>query len=151
MCYEPKMVTFPGIIAAFFRANYIGKQALVLENLALRQQLGVYLRKQKQPRLKVSDRFFLVLLSKVWDGWRSSLVIVKPDTVIGWHRQGFRLYWRWRSRTKKVGRPRIPRRHIEFIKRIGCGSFEGAHFTPFSGQSPSANRARWLRLSSCST
>jgi putative transposase len=55
---------------------------------------------------------------KCSNGWKSSLVIVKPDTVINWHRQGFRLYWRWRLRTKKVGRPRIPRRHIEFIKRI---------------------------------
>jgi putative transposase len=112
------MVTFLSIIAAFFRAIFIGKQALILENLALRQQLGVYLRKTKRPKLRTSDRFFWVFLSQIWEGWKSSLVIVKPDTVIGWHRQGFRLYWRWRSRTKKIGRPRIPRKHIEFIKRI---------------------------------
>jgi putative transposase len=112
------MVKFLSIIGAFFWSIFIGKQELVLENLALRQQLGVYLRKTKRPKLKTSDRIFWVLLSKICDGWKSSLVLVKPDTVIAWHRQGFRLYWRWRSRTKKVGTPRIARKHIEFIKRI---------------------------------
>jgi hypothetical protein len=83
------MVTFLGIIAAFLRDIIIGKKALVLENLALRQQLGVYLRKEKRPpRLKPWERVFGVFLSHVWDGWKSSLVIAKPDTVIGWHRQG---------------------------------------------------------------
>ena len=111
------MVTFLSIIATVLRAVLRGKQALVLENLALRQQLGVYLRKEKRPpRLKPRDRIFWVFLSHIWDGWKSTLVIAKPDTVIGWHRQGFRLYWRWRSRTNKIGRPRIPRKHIEFIK-----------------------------------
>ncbi|MBN1654042.1 MAG: helix-turn-helix domain-containing protein [Deltaproteobacteria bacterium] len=113
------MVTFLSIIAAVLRAVLRGKQALVLENLALRQQLGVYLRKEKRPpRLKDRDRIFWVLLLKIWDGWKSSLVIAKPDTVIGWHRQGFKLFWCWRSRTNKVGRPRIARKHIESIKRI---------------------------------
>ena len=113
------MVTILSIIAATLRAVLRGEQALVLENLALRQQLGVYLRKEKRPpRLKPRDRIFWVFLSHIWDGWKSTLVIAKPDTVIGWHRQGFRLYWRWRSRTNKIGRPRIPRKHIEFIQRI---------------------------------
>jgi len=113
------MVTFLSVIVAVFRAIFMGKQALVLENLALRQQLGVYLRKGKRPpRLKPLDRVFWVFLSRFWDGWKSTLVIAKPDIVIGWHRQGFKLYWRWRSRTNNVGRPRIPSKRIEFIKRI---------------------------------
>ncbi|MBN1652623.1 MAG: hypothetical protein JXA30_02485 [Deltaproteobacteria bacterium] len=83
------MVTFLSVIVAVFRAVFMGKQALVLENLALRQQLGVYLRKEKRPpRLKPWERVFWVFLSQISDGWKSTLVIVKPDTVIGWHRQG---------------------------------------------------------------
>jgi len=89
------MVTFLSIFAAIIMAIFKGKQTLIVENLALRQQFGVYLRKGKRPpRLKPLDRVFWVFLSKIWDGWKSSLVIVKPDTVIVWHRQGFRLYWR---------------------------------------------------------
>jgi hypothetical protein len=59
---------------------------------------------------------FWVAFSKVWRDWRSPLVLVKPATVIAWHRRGFRRYWRWRSR--KSGRPRIPAEHIALIRRI---------------------------------
>ena len=76
---------------------------LAWENLALRQQLAVATRSYKRPRLRSRDRLFWVLLSRRWKGWRSALVIVKPDTVVGWHRKGFKLYWRWRSR-KRTGR-----------------------------------------------
>jgi len=58
-----------------------------------------------------------VWLSRHWPRWKSALVIVKPDTVLRWHRDGYRRYWRWRSKGKP-GRPRIPRRHIAFIRRI---------------------------------
>ena len=55
-------------------------------------------------------------LSKVWANWRSALVIVKPDTVVRWHRQGFRLYWRWKSR--RAGRPRVERELRDLIRRM---------------------------------
>jgi putative transposase len=71
---------------------------------------------QKRPRLKPQERVFWVALSRVWQSWRSPLVMVKPATVIAWHRRGFRRYWRWRSR--KPGRPRIPDEHIAFIRRM---------------------------------
>ena len=77
---------------------------LVLENLALRQQLAVLQRSVKRPRLRRRDRAFWVLLSRVWANWRSALMIVKPDTVVGWHRKGFKLYWRWKSRKRSPGR-----------------------------------------------
>jgi hypothetical protein len=96
----------------------MGKQALLLENLALRQQLAAYRRTSESARLRPSDRVFWVGLSKLWDGWPSALVIVKPETVIRWHRKGFQLFWRRKSRSSKVGRPRIPRSHIAFIKRM---------------------------------
>ena len=79
---------------------------IAAENLALRQQLGVLRRSAKRARLRQRDRVFWVWLSRLWADWQSSLVIVKPTTVIRWHRQGFRLYWGWRSR-KRPGRPKI--------------------------------------------
>ena len=92
------------------RATLVSRGSLALENLALRQQLATYTRTQKRPRLMPGDRAFWVALSRVWQGWRSPLALVKPATVIDWHRRGFRRYWRWRSR--KPGRPRRPRRHF---------------------------------------
>jgi len=125
ICYGFQMRTIIRTLSAFIRAIFIYKQALTLENLALRQQLVINLRKEKRAsRLKPQDRIFWAYLSHIWDGWKSSLVLVKPDTVIGWHRQGFRLYKRWQSRKKKAGRTRIPRMHIEYIKRI-CRENQG--------------------------
>lgn len=101
-----------------FRAACLSRASLALENLALRQQLAIYQRDQKHPRLQASDRVFWVLLRRLWSGWERSILVVKPETVIAWHRQGFRLFWRRRSRGRRVGRPRIPREHRAFIRRI---------------------------------
>ena len=67
-----------------------GHQAVVLENLALRQQLSIYKRKQKRPRLVGRDRWFWIALSVVWKEWRRALCIVHPDTVVRWQRERFR-------------------------------------------------------------
>ena len=80
---------------------------LALENMALRQQVAVLKVKRSQPRIRVSDRILWVLLRRIWPKWRDTLVIVKPETVIRWHRQGFRRYWRWKSRTERGGRPTV--------------------------------------------
>ena len=84
-------------------------QALVLENLALRQQLAVYKRHSKRPRLRRSDRMFWIVLAGLWKGWRRALVQVHPDTVVRWQRQRFRRYWAQLSckPRRKVGRPSI--------------------------------------------
>jgi hypothetical protein len=74
------------------------RAALAAENLALRQQIAVLTRSAKRPRLRRRDRIFWVWLSRLWPGWRSSLLVVQPETVLRWHRQGFRLYWGWKSR-----------------------------------------------------
>jgi transposase InsO family protein len=103
------------------RALVIPKGALAAENLALRQQLAVYNQSIKRPRLRPRDRVFWVWLSEFWSDWRSALVIVKPETVIHWHRQRFRLYWRWKSRRGRPGRPIIdqaPRYQIRDRDRI---------------------------------
>jgi putative transposase len=82
--------------------------ALQLEVLALRHRLQV-LQRARPPRLRLTpaDRLLWVWLLRVWTDWRTALVIVKPETVITWHRRGFRLFWGWKSR-RRIGRPTVP-------------------------------------------
>jgi putative transposase len=101
-----------------FRVLLAGRAALVAENVALRHQLAVLRRSVKRPRLRRQDRILWAWLSRIWTDWRSSLVIVKPDTVVSWHRQGFRLYWRWKSRHRGDGRPAVPRRVRDLIRHM---------------------------------
>ena len=91
---------------------------LAVENLALRQQLGVLNRSVKRPKLRRWDRVFWVWLSRLWTGWRSTLIIVKPETVIRWHRRGFRLNWCWKSKPRKPGRPAIEPEVRALIRRM---------------------------------
>src|SRR5512134_2436510 len=78
---------------------------LRFEHLALRHQLGVLRRSSpKRLQLTASDRLFWVWLTRVWTDWRSVLMIVQPETVVAWHRKGFRLFWRWKIRHGKPGR-----------------------------------------------
>ena len=79
------------------------RQALVLENLALRQQLAVLNRSAKKPPLTPSDRMFWVMLSRIWRRWAKTLLIVQPATVVRWHREGFRCYWAWKSKVQRPG------------------------------------------------
>ena len=102
----------------FFRAVLFGSAAIALENLALRHQLLVLQRSVVRPRLSRWDRVVWVWLSRVWASWRSSLIIVQPATVLAWHRRGFRLYWRWKSKSKRVGRPRVDAEIRELIRRM---------------------------------
>jgi hypothetical protein len=69
-----------------------------IEILALRHQLALLQRQKKRVSFRAADRLLWVLLSRIWKQWRSALVVVKPETVIAWHRKGFRFYWRWMSR-----------------------------------------------------
>ena len=80
------MRTYLGLLATALRAAVRSKHELVLENLALRQQLAVLTRQRSRARTKPADRLFWSWLSKYWDGWRSPLVIVQPETVVRWHR-----------------------------------------------------------------
>lgn len=95
------------------------KARLIAENLCLRQQLVVLKRRQKRPSLRDRDRRFWVLASRCFTGWRDALLIVQPETVLRWHRKGWKTYWRWRSRRQKgCGRRRIPRELRELIRRM---------------------------------
>jgi hypothetical protein len=103
-------------IVGALRTSLRPRASLVAENLALRQQLAVLRRKTKRPQLRPADRAFWVVLSRVWSRWAEALTIVKPDTVIGWHRRGFVRFWAWKSR--RIGRPAIKLDVIEFILRM---------------------------------
>src|SRR6266705_3219626 len=84
-----------------------GQKQVALENAAMRQQLGVFKRNVKRPRLSVWDRLFWSGLMTIWKDWRSALVIVRPETVIGWQRRRLKRYW-WRlSQRKGPGRPTV--------------------------------------------
>ena len=90
------------------RTSAHSRAALQLEILALRHQLQVLqcARPRRLP-LATSDRCIWVMLSRLWTGWRTALVIVKPETVIAWHRRSFRLWWNLKSR-RRIGRPTVP-------------------------------------------
>ena len=101
------MQTIILILVAFVREIVLSRATLQLENIALRQQVAILTRERPRPWLRPLDRVFWVFLSRLWPRWKDALVIVTPETVIGWHRQGFRLFWKWKSCHGKPGRPRI--------------------------------------------
>ncbi|MGH9554110.1 MAG: hypothetical protein ACRD3W_32330 [Terriglobales bacterium] len=92
---------------AYVSAFVISRHNLALEAVACRQQLAVYKRKQPHPKLRRSDRLFWVVVRQMWANWSDTLILVKPDTVVASHRAGYKLFWRWRSRPQRVGRPKV--------------------------------------------
>lgn len=100
-------------VLALFRSRQ--EQAIV--ELALRQQLAVYVHRHSRPRLSPLDRVFWVALSRLWPRWRSAVVLVRPETVIRWHREGFRRYWRSIS-SPGPGRPPISEETKTLIIRM---------------------------------
>ncbi len=89
------------IILRTLRSSIRNERELALENLALRQQLATLKFRGPRPQLTDSDRLFWVVLSRIGSSWQDSLHIVQPETVLRWHRQGFRYYWRWKSRYRE--------------------------------------------------
>jgi len=99
------------------------RAALHLEIIALRQQLAVFHQgNSKRPHLRPVDRIFWAFLSKLWPGWMNPLIIVKPDTVVGWSRKGFRLFWTWKSRRGRTGRPTVPKDIRDLIRKISLSN-----------------------------
>jgi putative transposase len=88
-----------GLVLNAFRSRH----DLMLENLALRQQLLALHAKRPGRRLSTPHKLFWVILRRLWSGWKTPLVLVTPRTVVEWHRAGFRLYWKWISRARQVG------------------------------------------------
>ena len=111
----------------FLRAFLLGRAAVAVENLVLRQQVTVLKKSIKRQKLRPRDRVFWVVLSRLWPDWRSALAIVQPETVIRWHRKGFRRYWKWKSSRGKPGRPPIDREIRDLIRRMSGGTLPGEH------------------------
>ena len=107
-------------------ASFHGSVYLAVENAALRQQLAVCEQKQPRPSLSPGDRLFWVLLHRVWANSRNALVIVQADTVVRWHRAGFRLFWAWKSRRGSRGRPQIDLEIRQLIRRMANDNGWGA-------------------------
>ncbi len=84
----------------------LSKAQLIAENALLRQQLIILYRQIKKPSFSQSDRLWLVLLASRVKNWKEALFILKPDTLLRWHRQGFRLFWKFKSRNRG-GRPKL--------------------------------------------
>ena len=99
-----------------FVSLFRSRRDLAFENLLLRQQLAVLKAQGVRPRLSLSDRSFWVLVSKLWPKWRDVLHIVRPETVIRWHREGFRRHWTRKCRSK--GRPVLDPNVRELIRRM---------------------------------
>jgi putative transposase len=108
-------MTLLATLSSIFRS----RAALGLENLALRHQIGVLQRSAaKRPKLTPVDRLLWIWLSRMWSDWRSALAIVKPETVVAWHRAGFRLFWTWKVRRGQPGRPVISREVRDLIRKM---------------------------------
>jgi putative transposase len=109
------LATLLATLSSIFRS----RAALQLENLALRHQIGVLRRStRKRPKLTSGDRLLWICLSHLWRDWRSALAIVKRETVVAWHRAGFRLFWTWKVRRGQPGRPAISREIRDLIRKM---------------------------------
>jgi putative transposase len=113
------MIDVMGLFVGAILRLFCDRRRLLLENLALRQQLATLKRRHPRPRLAMFDRVFWVLARKFWSGWKQALMIVSPETVVRWHRSGFALYWRAISRGHRiVGRRRISKEVRDLIFRM---------------------------------
>ena len=100
---------------------FCSRQDLILENLALREQLLALKGKRPRRQLSTMHKFFWIALFRLWSKWKQSLVVVTPRTVVAWHRAGFRLYWRWLSRSRRVGgRPGVSQEIRTLISRMAA-------------------------------
>ena len=110
-------------LLATLRDSLRTRVGLQAEVLALRHQLLVLQRRNQRRRLQLSafDRVLWVWLSRIWPNWKSAIRIVKPETVIAWHRKSFRLYWRWKSRARH-GRPPVTTEVRDLIRRISAAN-----------------------------
>src|ERR1700682_2550494 len=113
------MFRFIGLCLGTLARLLCARRSLLLENLALRQQLAVLKRRHPRPRLDLVDKLFWVAVRRFWSGWQQSLIAVTPETVVRWHRGGFRLYWKLISKVRRpVGRRPTSKEVQELIFRM---------------------------------
>ena len=107
------------LLFVLFVRSFCSRRDLLLENLALRQQLAILKERRPRPRFSASDRLFWTTLSRLWSKWQRALILVQPETVVRWHRAGFKRYWKWISRHRtRVGRRCVSRELRELIFRM---------------------------------
>ena len=107
------------LLFAVAARSFHAHRDLLLENLALRQQLVALKGRRPLFRLTVADKWFWVMLRRLWPGWRRALILVRPETVVRWHRAGFRRYWKWRSRHQSAaGRRGVGKELCQLIFRM---------------------------------
>ena len=111
------MISWVKLVISWLASFKCEKRDLLLEVIALRQQILVFQRNRPRPRSTQGDRLFWVVLSKVWSGWKRSVLAFQPETIIGWQRSVFCMFWRWKSR-RKGGRPSIDRETVVLIRRM---------------------------------
>ncbi len=105
-------------LGMFVADLFKSRSRLEAENLFLRHQLNIALRRAlPRPRLRGSDRALLVWMTKLWPGLLGAAQVVQPETILRWHRAGFKMFWRWKSRNR-AGRPRIDRSLRDLIQRM---------------------------------
>src|SRR5713226_8753559 len=130
------LTTLLASLASIFRS----RASLGLENLALRHQISVLHRYAgKRPKLTAGDRLLWICLSRLWRDWRSALAIVKSETVVGWHRAAFRLFWTWKVRCGKPGRPVISSEVRDLIRKMRGRIPVGVHHGSTANCSNSAS------------
>src|SRR4030088_3426342 len=117
------MITILSALVSLLSFRVRRRASLELELVALRHQVSV-LRRQRKGRLQLfsTDRLLWILLYRVWPRGLNAMVLVKPATVIQWNRRGFQLYWRWRSRSRFLGRPRMSTEIRDLIRQMSIAN-----------------------------
>jgi hypothetical protein len=106
------------LVVCFIRI-FRSRRNLLLENLAFRQQLVVMKQRYPRPQVSTSDKLFWVILRRLWPEWMHALILVQPETVVRWHRAGFKLYWTWLSQRRvRAGRKCVSKELRELIFRM---------------------------------
>ena len=113
------MITMISAFVSLLSFRFRSRAGLELELVAIRHQVAV-LRRQRKGRIQLfsTDRLLWVWLYRIWPQALDAMVLVKPATVVQWHRKGFRLYWRWRSRSRAPGRPKICSATRDLIRQM---------------------------------
>jgi hypothetical protein len=106
------------VVVGLLRDLTRSRDQLIAENALLRQQLIVASRKVKRPVFKPYERGLMVLLAGIVRGWRDAVLLVKPETILRWHREGFRLFWKWKSQQRKPAESKISAERIALIRRM---------------------------------
>jgi len=110
------------LLVSLIRSSLKNRTELPPENLALRQQPAILNHKRPRLRLRKRDRFFWTCLSAIWQIWRESLIVVKPETVVWWHRKGFTLYWPPLSKHRVAGRPGTGKEIRKLVRKMANAS-----------------------------